>query len=50
MEDNSTDVLLFAILLLFFALLLSRFDDNISYEPAPIVEQDNMFNKWKRIY
>jgi hypothetical protein len=38
MEDNATDAFLFGILLLFFALLLARFDDNIYYEPAPIVE------------
>ena len=51
MEDKTTDIILFSILLAFFAAVLSTVssEDDITFEPHTI-QKDNMFNKFKRIY
>jgi len=51
MQDNVSDIILFAILMLFFACVVNMFDDNIDYSLKPLSEQkDDLFNKWRRIY
>jgi hypothetical protein len=51
MEDNISDIILFAILMLFFACVVNMFDDSIDYSLKPLSEQkDDLFNKWRRIY
>jgi hypothetical protein len=51
MEDKVEDIILFAILIVVFAMAVGLYKEtgDVTFEQH-ITQPDNIFNKWRRIY